>query len=244
MSRSWGETSLTTTSPIEIDPSVDVLEARRSAAARSSCRSPTARAARGTRRPARSERGCRRPARRRTTSTPRRIAPAPRAPLRARTLASRTLGSTGRARRRAEEDRCPTSSWWVWMDRRNAWHALEWAVAEATLRGATLRIVCAFEDPVTGVGLGTAFGAGAPITVDPVAHRGRREGRRRRGGPARRQRPDRGRRALRPTRRRARARRRRAPRCSSSARAATARSAACCSARSATTSSTTRPAPS
>jgi nucleotide-binding universal stress UspA family protein len=49
----------------------------------------------------------------------------------------------------------------------NAWHALEWAAAEATLRGATLRIVCAFEDPVTSVGLGTAFGAGAPINVDP-----------------------------------------------------------------------------
>lgn len=49
----------------------------------------------------------------------------------------------------------------------NAWHALEWAVSEATLRSATLRIVCAFEDPVTTVGLGTAFGAGAPITVDP-----------------------------------------------------------------------------
>jgi nucleotide-binding universal stress UspA family protein len=49
----------------------------------------------------------------------------------------------------------------------NAWHALEWAAAEATLRGAKLRIVCAFEDPVTTVGLGTAFGAGAPITVDP-----------------------------------------------------------------------------
>ncbi|HEV3327954.1 MAG TPA: universal stress protein [Acidimicrobiales bacterium] len=49
----------------------------------------------------------------------------------------------------------------------NAWHALEWAAAEAALRGATLRIVSAFEDPVTGVGLGTAFGAGAPINVDP-----------------------------------------------------------------------------
>jgi len=50
----------------------------------------------------------------------------------------------------------------------NAWHALEWAVGEAKLRGATLKIVCAFEDPVTTTGLGTAFGAGAPITVDPA----------------------------------------------------------------------------
>jgi nucleotide-binding universal stress UspA family protein len=49
----------------------------------------------------------------------------------------------------------------------NGWHALEWAATEATLRGTTLRIVCAFEDPVTSAGLGTAFGAGAPITVDP-----------------------------------------------------------------------------
>jgi len=49
----------------------------------------------------------------------------------------------------------------------NAWHALEWAVGEATLRGATLRVVCAFEDPVTAVGLGTAFGTGAPVAVDP-----------------------------------------------------------------------------
>jgi len=50
----------------------------------------------------------------------------------------------------------------------HAWDALAWAVAETKLRGATLRIVCAFEDPVTTVGLGTAFGAGAPITVDPT----------------------------------------------------------------------------
>jgi nucleotide-binding universal stress UspA family protein len=50
----------------------------------------------------------------------------------------------------------------------NAWHALEWAVGEARIRGATLRIVCSFEDPVSTVGLGTAFGAGAPIAVDPA----------------------------------------------------------------------------
>jgi len=49
----------------------------------------------------------------------------------------------------------------------NAWHALEWAVAEAKLRGATLKVVCAFEDPTAAVGLGTAFGSGAPVIVDP-----------------------------------------------------------------------------
>jgi nucleotide-binding universal stress UspA family protein len=49
----------------------------------------------------------------------------------------------------------------------NGWRALEWAAGEARVRGATLRVVCAFEDPVATVGLGTAFGAGAPITVDP-----------------------------------------------------------------------------
>jgi nucleotide-binding universal stress UspA family protein len=49
-----------------------------------------------------------------------------------------------------------------------AWHALDWAVGEARIRNATLRIVCAFEDPVATAGLGTAFGAGAPITVDPA----------------------------------------------------------------------------
>jgi nucleotide-binding universal stress UspA family protein len=27
--------------------------------------------------------------------------------------------------------------------------------------------VCAFEDPVTTVGIGTAFGTGAPVSVDP-----------------------------------------------------------------------------
>jgi nucleotide-binding universal stress UspA family protein len=50
----------------------------------------------------------------------------------------------------------------------HGWLALDWAVAEAKLRAATLRIVCAFEDPVTTVGLGTAFGTGAPINVDPT----------------------------------------------------------------------------
>jgi len=50
----------------------------------------------------------------------------------------------------------------------NGWRALEWAVGEVKLRSATLKIVCAFEDPVTAVGLGTAFGAGAPVTVDPA----------------------------------------------------------------------------
>jgi nucleotide-binding universal stress UspA family protein len=50
----------------------------------------------------------------------------------------------------------------------NGWHALEWALSEAKVRAATLRVVCAFEDPVGTVGLGTAFGAGAPITVDPT----------------------------------------------------------------------------
>jgi nucleotide-binding universal stress UspA family protein len=49
----------------------------------------------------------------------------------------------------------------------NSWHALEWAVGEAKLRGATLKIVCSFEDPVTNVGLGTAFGVGTPIAIDP-----------------------------------------------------------------------------
>jgi nucleotide-binding universal stress UspA family protein len=49
----------------------------------------------------------------------------------------------------------------------NAWRALEWAASEAKLRTGTLKIVCAFEDPVSSVGLGTAFGAGAPVTVDP-----------------------------------------------------------------------------
>ena len=49
----------------------------------------------------------------------------------------------------------------------NAWHALDWAKDEAGLRHGRLRIVCSFEDPVSTVGLGTAFGAGSPITVDP-----------------------------------------------------------------------------
>lgn len=49
----------------------------------------------------------------------------------------------------------------------NGWHALEWAVAEAKLRGASLRVVCCFEDPMTTVGLGAAFTAGAPIAIDP-----------------------------------------------------------------------------
>jgi nucleotide-binding universal stress UspA family protein len=49
----------------------------------------------------------------------------------------------------------------------NAWHALDWAMGEAKLRNATLRIVCSFEDPVSTVGLGTAFTTGAPISVDP-----------------------------------------------------------------------------
>jgi len=48
----------------------------------------------------------------------------------------------------------------------NAWRALDWAKDEARLRAGSLRIVCSFEDPVS-VGIGTAFGAGAPITVDP-----------------------------------------------------------------------------
>lgn len=52
-------------------------------------------------------------------------------------------------------------------DSQNARHALEWAVAEAKLRGASLRIVCAFESPLTTLGLGTAFGAGPPVLVDP-----------------------------------------------------------------------------
>ncbi|HLK45431.1 MAG TPA: universal stress protein [Acidimicrobiales bacterium] len=52
-------------------------------------------------------------------------------------------------------------------DSDNAGHALEWAIGEATLRGATLRIVCAFESPIMTMGLGTAFGAGPPMVVDP-----------------------------------------------------------------------------
>jgi nucleotide-binding universal stress UspA family protein len=50
----------------------------------------------------------------------------------------------------------------------HAWQALEWAVNETKLRSGTLKIVCAFEDPVTTVGMGTAFGSGAPINVDPA----------------------------------------------------------------------------
>jgi nucleotide-binding universal stress UspA family protein len=50
----------------------------------------------------------------------------------------------------------------------NGWAALAWAADEARLRGATLRIVCAFEDPAATAGLGTAFGAGAPVAVDPT----------------------------------------------------------------------------
>lgn len=49
----------------------------------------------------------------------------------------------------------------------NGWGALEWAASEAKLRGATLKIVCAFVDPVTSIGLGTAFGVGAPVAIDP-----------------------------------------------------------------------------
>jgi nucleotide-binding universal stress UspA family protein len=49
----------------------------------------------------------------------------------------------------------------------NAWGALAWAAEETRLRKGTLRIVCAFEDPVMTVGVGTAFGSGAPIAVDP-----------------------------------------------------------------------------
>ncbi len=49
----------------------------------------------------------------------------------------------------------------------NGWHALEWAVGEAKLRSATLRVVTSFEDPVAGVGLGTAFTTGVPIAFDP-----------------------------------------------------------------------------
>jgi nucleotide-binding universal stress UspA family protein len=49
----------------------------------------------------------------------------------------------------------------------NAWNALAWAKGEAILRGGSLRIVCSFEDPVATVGIGTAFGTGGPITVDP-----------------------------------------------------------------------------
>jgi nucleotide-binding universal stress UspA family protein len=49
----------------------------------------------------------------------------------------------------------------------NAWHALEWAVSESKIRSAPIKIVCAFEDPVTTIGLGTAFGDGAAIAVDP-----------------------------------------------------------------------------
>jgi nucleotide-binding universal stress UspA family protein len=50
----------------------------------------------------------------------------------------------------------------------NAWRALDWAKDEAKLRGAGLRIVCSFEDPVSMVGISTAFGSNSPITVDPA----------------------------------------------------------------------------
>jgi nucleotide-binding universal stress UspA family protein len=49
----------------------------------------------------------------------------------------------------------------------NAWRALEWAAGEAKVRGTSLKIVCAFEDPVAMGGVGTAFGAGSPVSVDP-----------------------------------------------------------------------------
>jgi nucleotide-binding universal stress UspA family protein len=49
----------------------------------------------------------------------------------------------------------------------NGWRALEWATDEAKLRGGSLRIVCSFEDPVSTVGIGSAFGANSSITVDP-----------------------------------------------------------------------------
>jgi nucleotide-binding universal stress UspA family protein len=52
-------------------------------------------------------------------------------------------------------------------DSENSWYALDWAIDEARLRKASLKLVCAFESPVTTIGLGTAFGAGTPITVDP-----------------------------------------------------------------------------
>jgi nucleotide-binding universal stress UspA family protein len=48
------------------------------------------------------------------------------------------------------------------------WHALEWAVGEAKLRGATLKVVCAFEDPVATAGFGSSFGVGTPVAVDPA----------------------------------------------------------------------------
>lgn len=49
----------------------------------------------------------------------------------------------------------------------NGWNARDWAIEEAKLRGASLKVVCCFEDPMTTVGIGTAFTAGAPIAVDP-----------------------------------------------------------------------------
>ena len=54
----------------------------------------------------------------------------------------------------------------------NAWRALDWAVEETRLRSGTLRIVCAFEDPGATVGVGTAFGSGVPIAVDPAVMEG------------------------------------------------------------------------
>jgi nucleotide-binding universal stress UspA family protein len=51
----------------------------------------------------------------------------------------------------------------------NAWHALDWAAREAKLRGAMLKIVCAFEDPAITTGLGSAFGMGSAATADPEA---------------------------------------------------------------------------
>ncbi len=56
-------------------------------------------------------------------------------------------------------------------DSENAWHALDWAIAEARLRTATLKLVCAFENPAM-VGLGTAFMTGAPDAFDGDAIEG------------------------------------------------------------------------
>lgn len=43
--------------------------------------------------------------------------------------------------------------------------ALEWALAEAALRGATLEVVCAYRLPSGWLGMGEAMGATMPVTI-------------------------------------------------------------------------------
>lgn len=43
--------------------------------------------------------------------------------------------------------------------------ALEWAMDEATLRSASLEVVCAFHLPSGWLGMGEAMGASVPVTI-------------------------------------------------------------------------------